>query len=745
MSNGSPDRLYGLLPAIYRIRDSAQSEPLRALLGLIETEYDAIEQNIAALYDDWFIETCDQWVVPYIGDLLDVRPINGAGGAFSARAYVAHTLRYRQSKGTAAMLELLAHDVTGWPARVVEYFQLLDTCQYLNHLRPQNLATPDLRDAASLELLGGPFETTAHTVDVRSIATRRGRYNIANIGVFFWRLQVYRVGPISLNPTQAELQSDARAAAAAPDGRYTLDPLGADAPLFNLPQTNTDTTRLTGEINVPGLLRRRPLYEELEALRQAKADGAVAPPAPVYFGANPAFQILVNNAVVPFEQIAICDIEDVSGDWRRPATTKAYRPASGGAAINLPIALSVDPVRGRIAFPPGVTPSSVEVSYVYGFSAGLGAGVYDRSAWLTDELARPKPLNDGSRWQVGVAKQFTTVGPNAFSTLDAAIKAWNAQTTKSDGVIAICDNRTYHETLTAINLAEGRSLLIVAADWPALRKSTSSPANLDLSFDNLRPHVRAAIAIQGSAPANSADAGECFIDGLLIDGGITIEAGELAVFSLSQSTVAPSGGLDVAAGSGPAISLYRTICGPIVLSATTPSLSLTDSIVASGQASSATAAAITAPASNLNLQTTTVFGTTSAELLSASDSIFAGLVTITRQQSGCMRFCYAPPNSKTAPRYRCQPDLALNGVNAPSTQDAIKNRLIPQFTSTSFGQPGFAQLAANCASEIAAGADNGSEMGAFNFLYQPQRSANLSTALDEYLRFGLEAGSFNVT
>jgi hypothetical protein len=520
--------------------------------------------------------------------------------------------------------------------------------------------------------------------------------------------------------------------------------LGADAPLFNFPQTNNDTKRLTGEINVPGLLRRRPLYEELEALRQAKADGAAAP-APVYFGANPVFQILASSAVVPFEQIAICDIEDVPGDWRRPAATKAYRPASGGAAINLPIALSVDPVRGRIAFPPGVAPGSVEVSYVYGFSGGLGAGVYDRSAWLSNELTRPKPLNDQSRWQVGVGKQFTTAGPNAFPTLDEAIKAWNAQTTASDGVIAICDNRTYQETLTAINLAEGRSLLIVAADWPALRKSPSSPASLDLSFNNLRPHVRAAIAIHGSAPANSADAGECFIDGLLIEGGVTIEAGELAVFSLSQATLAPSGGLNVAAGAGPAINLYRAICGPIALSATTPSLSLTDSIVASGPASSATAAAITAPASNLNLQTSTVFGTTAAELLSASDSIFAGLVTIARQQSGCMRFCYAPPNSKTAPRYRCQPDLALNGVTDPSTQDAIEKRLIPQFTSTGFGQPGFAQLAANCASEIAGGADNGSEMGAFNSLYQPQRSANLSTALDEYLRFGLEAGSFNVT
>ncbi len=35
------------------------------------------------------------------------------------------------------MIETLARDVTGWPARVVEYFELLATTQYLNHLRPE--------------------------------------------------------------------------------------------------------------------------------------------------------------------------------------------------------------------------------------------------------------------------------------------------------------------------------------------------------------------------------------------------------------------------------------------------------------------------------------------------------------------------------------------------------------------------------------------------------------------------------
>ena len=69
------DRLYQLLPAIYKLRDTDEGEPLRALLAVLETELDTIEKDIANLYDNWFIETCQDWVVPYIGDLLDVREL----------------------------------------------------------------------------------------------------------------------------------------------------------------------------------------------------------------------------------------------------------------------------------------------------------------------------------------------------------------------------------------------------------------------------------------------------------------------------------------------------------------------------------------------------------------------------------------------------------------------------------------------------------------------------------------------
>ena len=36
-------------------------------------------------------------------------------------------------------------------------------------------------------------------------------------------------------------------------------------------------------------------------------------------------------------------------------------------------------------------------------------------------------------------------------------------------------------------------------------------------------------------------------------------------------------------------------------------------------------------------------------------------------------------------------------------------------------------------------------MGAYHRLYAPQREANLRTRLDEYLRFGLEAGILYAT
>jgi hypothetical protein len=146
------------------------------------------------------------------------------------------------------------------------------------------------------------------------------------------------------------------------------------------------------------------------------------------------------------------------------------------------------------------------------------------------------------------------------------------------------------------------------------------------------------------------------------------------------------------------------------------------------------------------LERVTVFGQVMVrELTLASEVIFTRPVAATRQQAGCVRFSYVPENSITPRRYRCQPDLALEGITCPEIQNRIKARLVPAFTASRYGHPAYAQLGLNCPLEISTGAADGSEMGALCQLQQPQRERNLRLRLEEYLPFGLEPGFIYVT
>ena len=76
---------------------------------------------------------------------------------------------------------------------------------------------------------------------------------------------------------------------------------------------------------------------------------------------------------------------------------------------------------------------------------------------------------------------------------------------------------------------------------------------------------------------------------------------------------------------------------------------------------------------------------------------------------------------------------------------ATQARVRPAFTTLRYGQPGYCQLGSYCPREIRAGAEDESEMGAFHDVFAPQRESNLKIRLQEYLRFGLEAGIFYAT
>ena len=159
--------------------------------------------------------------------------------------------------------------------------------------------------------------------------------------------------------------------------------------------------------------------------------------------------------------------------------------------------------------------------------------------------------------------------------------------------------------------------------------------------------------------------------------------------------------------------------------------------------------AINARGGRAQILTSTIFGSIMMQRLEASNSIFMGKVDVERQQVGCMRFCSLSDidSSRTPRRYRCQPDLALMGIPESETGERahVKGRLKPVFTSIEYGDPAYAQLSVGCAIEIRTGAEDGSEIGVFSKLKQPQREANVRTALKEYLPFGLETGIIYVT
>ena len=73
MSQPATEQLYALLPAVVRRHDAERGYPLRDLVSILAEQGNLVHRDIRRLYDDQFIETCQDWVVPYLGDLLGVR------------------------------------------------------------------------------------------------------------------------------------------------------------------------------------------------------------------------------------------------------------------------------------------------------------------------------------------------------------------------------------------------------------------------------------------------------------------------------------------------------------------------------------------------------------------------------------------------------------------------------------------------------------------------------------------------
>ena len=782
----NPDRLYELLPAIYRQRDEPRGQPLRALLRVIGEQVNLVEEDIAQLYDNWFIETCDEWVVPYIGDLLGFQLVHEAGEPgdvrtpegraldkiLISRREVAHTIAARRRRGTLALLEEVARDVAGWPARAVEFYRLLSVTQAINQLQLRRGRTVDVREMAALDLIGGAFNRIAHNADIRRINSHRdpARFNIPEVGLFVWRLRSYRV-----SNTPASCIEEAG------ENCFTFSVLANDSQLFTRPQAEIEPTHIAGELNVPAPIRlrafERPIVEHGRVRRTEASENyygdldsvhrgekSVAIRAPGWVGAD-------EDGFVPHRAIVPTNLKH----WD-------HEPPDDHVAV--------DPKRGRIVFPPEQAPQEgVWVSYYYGFSADIGGGEY---------------------WRAISQQPSAKIFHAAPGELRARLGDWKKEMPES-AVIELTESEIYDDPVE-FEIPAQHSLQIRAAAGtrPVIRlldHKANEPDFLDvvmnagsrLVLDGLlitgrNVQIEAAKRVSDSAnkvkpgetrksdakdPARENEAAEISYEPQDAP-TVTLEPAEVEVI-IRHCTLVPGWTLECdcapcqpAKGSLHLRNLQGRVCiEHSILGAvrvhqdevrTEPiDLRISDSIL---DATNLEQAALSRPGGSeiahaaLTILRSTVLGEIHTHVMRLGENcIFAAHICVARRQIGCVRFCYVVAGSRTPRRYECQPDLAERAAIErlekliPSPPPDDKNRAImrarsrvrPQFNSMRYGWPVYCQLALSCPEEITRGADDESEMGVFHDLFQPQRALNLRARLDEFTPAGMEAGIIYVT
>lgn len=822
-------RLWALLPSIYRTEDSdayGTPGPLQELLVRVGAQVAVVRRSLDRLWADQSIETCDDWVIPYIGDLLGTNLVNGLD-ARGHRLDVAKTIHYRRRKGTLAVLEELARDVTGWDAHVVEGFRRLartrhgldpmvggaafpnagapEVARLLTHegLVGALSATPagglaDLRGVHAAALTGSAFDEYFHIADMRAGRGSVGHFGIPKLLVFLWRLASF---PITAGTPVA---------VAGCPGQYVFDPTGRQTPLF-LPPSPTaedfaDTWTTAYEWQVPG-----PITTSLE---QALAAAGTQAPYP-----NPP-------SVVPFGYTV------------------------SGATVD-----GVWPELGRFQIPAaGTPPAPLTVGYQYGFSGDLGAGPYDRlllgdpphqagstvtsvsggngldsalsavgptgTVEIADSLTYVARADVGTAAApivdvlVAAAAQQRPVMRPAVTTPGDAPSLWvftgagDAQLTLDGLLVCGCDIvlRGSFDTvrITACTLDPGT---VDRTDTPA-----QSPLAVAVDGQPLRP-TTIWIEADGPGPAPPpAGSGSSAIRRLLIDHSIvgpirTRYGGSVEAVSISDSivqaiptTVGPHfSAADVydpallAAGLTAKDPLSEALLAALPVTAEAavhnyqapapvpqelidglndvvdgPSLwdparfatvTLNPDVWAMTKAAQPSAAAVAAlnralldaalpvalglasvAVSNatVSLARVSVLGALAVHRLTASDSVIAGFAVVDDSQDGCVRF-----------------SAYVGGSQIPRQYESVTIGLgAALFTSADYGNPGYAQLldavdqaitGGATGATISAGADTGSQMGAFSSGLAPIKEQGLLIKYAEYMPLGITPVIIHVT
>ena len=752
--------LFERLPAIYRTRDADLSRQgqFEAYIGLMDELFAAIGDHIEAFYHDHFVETCDDWMVPYIGDLLGVTHLKG--DPWTIRADTARTVALRRRRGTLGAMESLAFNLTGWAAHAVEMRERMIWNQHLNHQRPdaggvppqslpRHIAAPvkhgtvTLRDPGVLSFLGGAFDGFARTADLKPTGGIHPRPNLPNLAIFLWRLRDFLVpvarpvhvatNPLGGAPGQASFAA-----------RYAIHPLGRPVRLFNT--FRYDPGAEPPEFSVPD---RTPGPMPAARLQDGPPTGNAAEyvAIDIYDGSRPddpgdgAVGLTLHLPAAAFAGTA----------W----TTRGANLCAWEDGLATPLAereIVIDPVRGRLLL--GIADDATEgaalrnrlrVSHAYAAPGPTGAHPVARSfaGTIWPGLAAPEI-------------RIVTAHPGGAG-LRAALSDLAAE--GPPRIIEIADSMTHRLDLAAVDdIAEedGPTLTLARPFWirartgqrpvielrQPLRMRATDPTDsalnraLDIRIEGVMLTLR-------DAPAADAIVTRAAVNRLHFE-GVTLDPGGHLILdgSADGGLAAAQPALNLAPDLGfadaatleafeelPEVTLHRCICGPIAMGPRYK-LILTDSVI-DGAGGPAIAATDPDPAYGpiTEISGVTVFGAVRIRAATGQGGLFRDPVQVRDHQTGCLSYCRFTANgNRLPPHFACVFGAGI------------------AFTSTVHGSPGYAQLnRVRTAREVLEDGPDADEMGAFGTLNNTHKWKNLGIRLLEFTPVGVRTILTSIT
>lgn len=774
--------LFERLPEIYRTRDAEQTppNPLRAYLGAVEGPFGALHDDIARLYDNLFIDTCDDWVIPYLADLLGTTHLKG--DPRTQRVDVADTIALRRRKGTLGAIERLAVNLTGWTCRGVELRENLGWTQHLNHQRPDAGGEPPgadptltrfhvprggtapIRDPAALALQGTPFDPFAYTADTRTALDDARHVNLPNLAIFLWRLAAYRL------PRVLPLAKVRRDLGAQPAGLaqwvlgFDLHPLDLPVRLFNTgrpgflqPGTSGGVVSpLTQPDAVPGPMLDARLTSETPAghpeacIQVDFYEASTTPPTGFDLG-DVGLHLFMPQTLAP---LLVPLPPEVAWRWRFRGDnlcaweTGLRRPVRSGEVV-------IDPDIGRvligldsasqadelIVLDNGALVSRLFTSFTYGAVGPVGAHPVTRGEPVVDPAVERRRVGDvpgGLTLQAALSGLETATTPVLVEIHDSLVHPLDLSLVPGSAVDGTASLRLA-QSLTVRAAGEHRPIVRLARPL-SLRPVSAGAATpfepqvrlegLYLAPDEAAPFPAGAALIDRAAVARLEIIGCTLAPGGHRQRDGTRAPPQPALHLVNDYGFTAPADVDAFVPT-PDLVIQRSITGTLAVDERYH-LDIEDSTVDAGlgfgdaPTGQFAIAAATDPVNGwgarLDFDGLTCFGPVRVAAVGGLGGIFCQRFEVLDHQHGCIKWsAFSADANRLPPHHFC--------VQA---DDA---RIV--FTSECFNDPGYAQLARETDRRVRELGPDDDAMGAFGFLLEAHKRTHLQVRLREFMPVGV--------